>query len=56
MLLTLQTLPPVALLKQTVLLTFNGLMSRLTLLVLQKLRLLALFEKKGLLTFNGFVN
>ena len=55
-LLTLQTLRTVALLEQTVLLTFNGLMSLLTLLALQTLCLLALLEHRGLLTFNGLVN
>ena len=42
--------------EQTVLLTFNGLMSLPTLLVLQALRLVALLEHRGLLTVNGLVN
>ena len=51
-LLTLQTIRSVALLEQTVLLTFNGSTSWLTLLVLQTLRLVALLEKTRLLRFN----
>ena len=51
-LLALQTLIPVALLEQTILLTFNEL---LALLALQTLRLVPLLEQRDLLTFNGLI-
>ena len=42
--------------EQTVLQTFNALMSLPTLLVLQTSRLVTLLEHIGLLTFNGLEN
>ena len=52
----LQTLSVVALLEQTGLLIFDGLMSLLTLLALEILGLVALLEQTVLPIFNGLMS
>ena len=51
----LETIQLVTLLEHRGLLTFNGLVNRLTSMALQSLRLVDLLEQTGLLTFNGLM-